>query len=228
MTSARPSGSSRTRRTGRSLVLGLRLDGRCRRRRPGAAAVRPHRLRGSRLAHRRRLRDAPAARCRTCRAARAGCSSRSPATTSARSPTRSHAPSRAGVAVDSPGRHRRRRAGRPVADPRGGRRPGDPHAAAARPLSGWEDAAVPPERLGAYLREFDALLAAATASTACPYGHFGDGCVHIRIDFPLDADGGHQLFRRVPRRRRDAGRRATAGRCRASTATAAPAPSCCR
>nr|MCW2727445.1 FAD-binding oxidoreductase [Aeromicrobium sp.] len=62
-------------------------------------------------------------------------------------------------------------------------------------LSGWEDAAVPPERLGTYLRELDALLKDNDLD-GVPYGHFGDGCVHIRIDFPLDADGGHQVFRR--------------------------------
>uniref|UniRef100_UPI003B3B9052 FAD-binding and (Fe-S)-binding domain-containing protein n=1 Tax=Nakamurella sp. TaxID=1869182 RepID=UPI003B3B9052 len=49
---------------------------------------------------------------------------------------------------------------------------------------GWEDAAVPPDRLGAYLREFETLLSDA-GLTGVPYGHFGDGCVHIRIDFPL-------------------------------------------
>jgi FAD/FMN-containing dehydrogenase/Fe-S oxidoreductase len=55
--------------------------------------------------------------------------------------------------------------------------------------SGWEDAAVPPERLGAYLREFDDLLR-SHGLDGVPYGHFGDGCLHIRIDFPLtDADG---------------------------------------
>ena len=48
--------------------------------------------------------------------------------------------------------------------------------------SGWEDAAVPPERLGAYLRDFDALLR-ETGLDGVPYGHFGDGCVHVRIDF---------------------------------------------
>ncbi|GAB2604023.1 FAD-binding and (Fe-S)-binding domain-containing protein [Streptomyces capparidis] len=53
---------------------------------------------------------------------------------------------------------------------------------------GWEDAAVPPEHLGAYLRRFDALLAAHDV-TGVPYGHFGDGCVHVRIDLPLEADG---------------------------------------
>ncbi|MCW2801377.1 MAG: FAD-binding oxidoreductase [Aeromicrobium sp.] len=61
-------------------------------------------------------------------------------------------------------------------------------------LSGWEDAAVPPDRLGAYLREFDALLAASNLD-GVPYGHFGDGCIHVRIDFPLDESGGRELFR---------------------------------
>jgi FAD/FMN-containing dehydrogenase/Fe-S oxidoreductase len=49
---------------------------------------------------------------------------------------------------------------------------------------GWEDAAVPPDKLGAYLRDFDALLAEHGVD-AIAYGHFGDGCVHARIDFPL-------------------------------------------
>jgi len=49
---------------------------------------------------------------------------------------------------------------------------------------GWEDAAVPPAALGAYLREFDALMASYSLD-GLAYGHFGDGCVHVRIDFPL-------------------------------------------
>jgi len=54
---------------------------------------------------------------------------------------------------------------------------------------GWEDAAVPPAALGAYLREFRALLDEYDYSGAL-YGHFGDGCVHTRIDFDLrTADG---------------------------------------
>ncbi|AXT86700.1 FAD-binding oxidoreductase [Aeromicrobium sp. A1-2] len=61
-------------------------------------------------------------------------------------------------------------------------------------LSGWEDAAVPPERLGAYLREFEALLT-SHGLDGVPYGHFGDGCIHVRIDFPLDEPGGHGVFR---------------------------------
>ena len=54
--------------------------------------------------------------------------------------------------------------------------------------SGWEDAAVPPERLGAWLRDFDGLLR-QHGLDGVPYGHFGDGCVHVRIDFGFD-DGG--------------------------------------
>ncbi|HST47096.1 FAD-binding and (Fe-S)-binding domain-containing protein [Jatrophihabitans sp.] len=49
---------------------------------------------------------------------------------------------------------------------------------------GWEDAAVPPERLGSYLREFFALLAEHRMD-GLAYGHFGDGCVHVRLDFDL-------------------------------------------
>jgi FAD/FMN-containing dehydrogenase/Fe-S oxidoreductase len=50
--------------------------------------------------------------------------------------------------------------------------------------SGWEDAAVPPERLGEYLREFDALLA-RHGRRGITYGHYGEGCLHVRIDFDL-------------------------------------------
>lgn len=54
---------------------------------------------------------------------------------------------------------------------------------------GWEDAAVPPENLGAYLRDFEALMATHELEGLL-YGHFGDGCVHVRLDFPFDQDGG--------------------------------------
>ena len=60
--------------------------------------------------------------------------------------------------------------------------------------AGWEDAAVPPAMLGDYLRDFDALMA-EYGFTGLPYGHFGDGCLHIRIDFPLDKPGGARVFR---------------------------------
>ncbi|WP_396450169.1 FAD-binding and (Fe-S)-binding domain-containing protein [Actinomadura sp.] len=60
--------------------------------------------------------------------------------------------------------------------------------------AGWEDAAVPPERLGAYLREFEALLGEYRLF-GVPYGHFGDGCIHVRIDFPFGRAKGRAVFR---------------------------------
>ncbi|WUD82031.1 FAD-binding oxidoreductase [Streptomyces sp. NBC_00503] len=59
---------------------------------------------------------------------------------------------------------------------------------------GWEDCAVPPARLGAYLREFRALLA-EHGLRGSPYGHFGEGCVHVRIDFDLMTPPGVARFR---------------------------------
>jgi FAD/FMN-containing dehydrogenase/Fe-S oxidoreductase len=60
---------------------------------------------------------------------------------------------------------------------------------------GWEDAAVPPAQLGAYLREFQKLLDDHGRRGAY-YGHFGDGCVHVRIDFDLITPAGIAGFRR--------------------------------
>lgn len=54
---------------------------------------------------------------------------------------------------------------------------------------GWEDAAVPPERLGDYLRDFTRLMADRGVDGLL-YGHFGDGCVHVRLDLPLDSPAG--------------------------------------
>lgn len=59
---------------------------------------------------------------------------------------------------------------------------------------GWEDCAVPPARLGAYLREFRVLLA-EHGLRGSPYGHFGEGCVHVRIDFDLMTAPGVARFR---------------------------------
>ncbi|MCX4738410.1 FAD-binding and (Fe-S)-binding domain-containing protein [Streptomyces antibioticus] len=59
---------------------------------------------------------------------------------------------------------------------------------------GWEDCAVPPARLGAYLRDFRALLA-GHGLRGTPYGHFGDGCIHVRIDFDLLTAAGVGRFR---------------------------------
>ncbi len=60
---------------------------------------------------------------------------------------------------------------------------------------GWEDAAVPPQKLGGYLREFRALMASYQLDGLL-YGHFGDGCMHVRIDFPLDRPDGTGIMRR--------------------------------
>jgi FAD/FMN-containing dehydrogenase/Fe-S oxidoreductase len=71
----------------------------------------------------------------------------------------------------------------------GGRTP-----AGAPAWPGWEDAAVPPEHLGAYLRDFGALMR-EHGLDGLIYGHFGDGCVHVRIDFPFSsAPGTYRRF----------------------------------
>ncbi len=61
----------------------------------------------------------------------------------------------------------------------GGRTP-----AGAPAWPGWEDSAVPPDALPDYLRDLAALMASHGVD-GLMYGHFGDGCIHARIDFPL-------------------------------------------
>ncbi|MGH7593755.1 MAG: FAD-binding oxidoreductase, partial [Gemmatimonadales bacterium] len=56
-------------------------------------------------------------------------------------------------------------------------------------FEGWEDAAVAPEHLGRYLRDFRDLLAEFDYHTVL-YGHFGQGCVHSRIDFDFRSIAG--------------------------------------
>ena len=64
----------------------------------------------------------------------------------------------------------------------------------AEAWGGWEDAAVPPERLGTYLRELGPILAAHDLSGAS-YGHFGEGCMHMRMDFDLLTGPGLARYR---------------------------------
>ncbi|MCI0443553.1 FAD-binding oxidoreductase [bacterium] len=59
---------------------------------------------------------------------------------------------------------------------------------------GWEDAAVPPEKVGSYLREFRKLLDQFQYDAAL-YGHLGDGCVHTRINFDLFTTEGIKKLR---------------------------------
>lgn len=54
---------------------------------------------------------------------------------------------------------------------------------------GWEDAAVPPENLAAYLQDFQTLLEKFELDGLL-YGHFGDGCVHVRLNMPLGSAAG--------------------------------------
>lgn len=59
---------------------------------------------------------------------------------------------------------------------------------------GWEDAAVEPAQLGSYLRQIAALMQAFGYHSAM-YGHFGQGCVHMRHNFDLESEEGILRFR---------------------------------
>jgi FAD/FMN-containing dehydrogenase/Fe-S oxidoreductase len=60
---------------------------------------------------------------------------------------------------------------------------------------GWEDSAVPPERIGEYLRRLSK-LADEYGYRSSLYGHYGQGCVHARWNFDLVTKPGIQKFRR--------------------------------
>jgi FAD/FMN-containing dehydrogenase/Fe-S oxidoreductase len=68
--------------------------------------------------------------------------------------------------------------------------PGSHHIA----WPGWEDSAVHPSKVGAYLRDFRALLDRYGYKGSL-YGHFGDGCVHTSTDFDLVTRDGISRFR---------------------------------
>jgi FAD/FMN-containing dehydrogenase/Fe-S oxidoreductase len=63
---------------------------------------------------------------------------------------------------------------------------------------GWEDSAVAPENLADYLDDFRVLLA-EFGLTGIMYGHFGAGCMHIRITYDLRTEAGKQTFREFTR-----------------------------
>ncbi|NUR27812.1 MAG: FAD-binding oxidoreductase [Catenulispora sp.] len=58
---------------------------------------------------------------------------------------------------------------------------------------GFEDAAVPPERLADYLRGFEKLMRRSGRSGTV-FGHFGEGCLHVRIDHDLQTPEGRERF----------------------------------
>ena len=67
--------------------------------------------------------------------------------------------------------------------------PGEKHS-----WEGWEDSAVAPEKIGSYLRDLRALYQ-RYGYTSALYGHFGQGCVHCRVDFDLETAVGIQKYR---------------------------------
>jgi FAD/FMN-containing dehydrogenase/Fe-S oxidoreductase len=60
--------------------------------------------------------------------------------------------------------------------------------------TGWEDSAVPPEHLGNYLRDLRKLIDKYGYESDF-YGHFGQGCVHTRIDFEFETARGARAYR---------------------------------
>jgi len=73
-----------------------------------------------------------------------------------------------------------------------------PRAAAFAPgappqWDGWDDAAVAPEKLGPYLRDLRALLSEFNYQAAF-YGHFGHGCIHMRVSFDLESENGVRTY----------------------------------
>ncbi len=70
---------------------------------------------------------------------------------------------------------------------------------------GWEDSAVPPERLGDYLRELRSLLDefGFGSDETSLYGHFGQACIHCRIPFELRSSAGIAAYREFTARAAD-------------------------
>jgi FAD/FMN-containing dehydrogenase/Fe-S oxidoreductase len=67
--------------------------------------------------------------------------------------------------------------------------PGEPEG-----WEGWEDAGIPPAHLGAYLRKLTALMGEYGYRSAL-YGHYGQGCVHLRINFDFRTVEGLRQYR---------------------------------
>jgi FAD/FMN-containing dehydrogenase/Fe-S oxidoreductase len=59
---------------------------------------------------------------------------------------------------------------------------------------GWEDSAVPPDRVGDYVRDLQKLYAKHGLRGAM-YGHLGEGCIHSRISFDLRTADGLRTYR---------------------------------
>jgi FAD/FMN-containing dehydrogenase/Fe-S oxidoreductase len=73
-----------------------------------------------------------------------------------------------------------------------------PRAAAFAPgavaeWEGWDDAAVAPEKLGGYLRDIRKLMNEYNYRGSF-YGHFGHGCIHMRVSFDLQSENGIRKY----------------------------------
>src|SRR5260221_4773713 len=73
-----------------------------------------------------------------------------------------------------------------------------PRAAAFAPgavpeWEGWDDAAVAPEKLGKYLRDIRKLMD-EYGYRGSFYGHFGHGCIHMRVSFDLQSENGIRKY----------------------------------
>ncbi len=75
--------------------------------------------------------------------------------------------------------------------------PGEPEG-----WEGWEDSAVMPQYLGAYLRKISALMHEYGYRSPM-YGHYGQGCVHMRINFDFRTEKGVRAFREFIERAAD-------------------------
>jgi len=59
---------------------------------------------------------------------------------------------------------------------------------------GWEDSAVPPDRVGDYLRDLRKLFDKHGYHPSV-YGHLGQGCIHCRVQFDLRTEQGLDNYR---------------------------------
>ena len=75
--------------------------------------------------------------------------------------------------------------------------PGEPDG-----WEGWEDAGIPPAHLGAYLRRLVAFMAEYGYCSPL-YGHYGQGCVHLRINFDFRTIEGLRHYREFIERAAD-------------------------
>ena len=68
--------------------------------------------------------------------------------------------------------------------------PGEPDVA-----PGWEDSAVPPDKVGDYLKDLRALFSKYGYHPSL-YGHLGQGCVHCRVGFDLLTEEGIENYKK--------------------------------